>query len=414
MTEGNKVMQQLTDQHRLKPWMGFALFALVMALFVTAGSFMQTNWGLTGMLLTEVMFLAVAVGYCLVFRIPLKEMFPVKKFSARDFFGSLLLILGGLSFGILSIFIVGIIYPKALESNDIKVLSELSKGSSGYLLTILIISLSPAICEEAIHRGAILSNFRSIKKDWIIVLIMGILFGINHLSVARFFNTALLGACLSYIVVKKNNIILSSIMHFTVNFGSMTISFIANGLSRKSGAVQDSAQMTSNTMQSALSLYLILFLAAPFMIVIGLWMISPATHKKIRFLFAGILSVIMLVSAVLIAGINSKVNVVADSTLEYTVYREQTEGTPVDFEITKEGKFNVVCQVINSDGEYEIRIKDSLGETVFSDMMPSGTKIRTYSHILDLEEGEYSLYLVSGKASGGDHITVAVRITKAG
>lgn len=407
-------MQQLTDQHRLKPWMGFALFALVMALFVTAGSFMQTHWGLTGLLLTEVMFLIVAVSYCLVFRIPVKEMFPVKKFSARDFFGSLLLTLGGLSFGMLSIFLVGIIYPKALESNDIKVLSELSKGSSGYVLTLLILSLSPAICEEAIHRGAILSNFRSIKKDWIIVLIMGILFGINHLSVARFINTALLGACLSYIVVKKNNIILSSIMHFTVNFGSMMISFISNSVSDNSGAAQSSAQMTSNTMLTALPVYLLFFHTAPFFIVAGLWMLSPSAHKKIRFLFAGILSVIMVISAIVTAGINAKVNEVADSTLNYTVYREQTEGTHVDFEITKEGKYNVVCQVINSDGEYEIRINDSLGENVFSDWMQSGTKIRTYSNTLDLEEGEYSIYLVSGKASGGDHITVAVRIIKAG
>ena len=34
--------------------------------------------------------------------------------------------------------------------------------------------ICPPICEEAIMRGAILSNFRSIKKDWVIVLIMGL------------------------------------------------------------------------------------------------------------------------------------------------------------------------------------------------------------------------------------------------
>ena len=71
-------MQKLTNQERLKPWMGIVLFAVVMALFLTAGSYMQTNWGMTGLILTELMFLATAVGFCLIRKVKIKEVFPVK------------------------------------------------------------------------------------------------------------------------------------------------------------------------------------------------------------------------------------------------------------------------------------------------------------------------------------------------
>ena len=42
-------MQKLTDQERLKPWMGFVLFGFVMAVFVTVCAWMQLNWGIPGL-----------------------------------------------------------------------------------------------------------------------------------------------------------------------------------------------------------------------------------------------------------------------------------------------------------------------------------------------------------------------------
>ena len=71
-------MEKISNQERLKPWMGIVLFAVVMALFLTAGAYMQTNWGKLGLLLTEVMFLLLAVGFCLIRKVNIKEMFPIR------------------------------------------------------------------------------------------------------------------------------------------------------------------------------------------------------------------------------------------------------------------------------------------------------------------------------------------------
>ena len=46
------------------------------------------------------------------------------------------------------------------------------------LISIFITAIMPAVCEEAMHRGVILHSLKSLKREWLIVLIMGLLFGL--------------------------------------------------------------------------------------------------------------------------------------------------------------------------------------------------------------------------------------------
>ena len=111
-------MQQVTNQQKLKPWNGFVLFAVVMVMFIFVGAQMQTAWRIYGLIATEAMFLVIAILYAVVFRIPLKEMFPVKKFKARDLFGSLFLAVGGVLIGLVSVALVGMLIPSSLEAGE--------------------------------------------------------------------------------------------------------------------------------------------------------------------------------------------------------------------------------------------------------------------------------------------------------
>ena len=65
-------MQQITNQQRLKPWMGFVLFAVVMVLFLFAGARMQTAWRIYGLIATEAMFVP---GYSDIVRSYLQDTF---------------------------------------------------------------------------------------------------------------------------------------------------------------------------------------------------------------------------------------------------------------------------------------------------------------------------------------------------
>jgi len=395
--------------------MGFALFAVLMALFIFVCGPMQEAWGIWGLIATEAIFLILAIAYALILRVPLKEMFPIKKFKARDFFGSLFLVVGGIQFGLISVAVSGIIYPSALEGGDVQAISEFIGGDTGYIFTMFAMALAPAICEEAIHRGAIISNFRSIKKEWIIVLIMGLFFGIFHMSALRFINTAIMGACLSYIVVKKNNMLLSSLMHFILNLGSSTISYVSGKLlnaSGNGGTYTMASQMTVDNMKNVLGSYLMTGLAAPFLIVIGLMLLNPSAHKKIRFLFAGIITAVMLISSVAITVSNSTgSNVLLQTSMSYTVQTENEESLPLDLKVDTSGDYTVAVVILNSKGEYSVMIEKDNGETVSDKQVPSGV-LMTYTDRLSLESGNYRIIIVSGKDTVGEHPSISVQVNK--
>ena len=70
-------MNQITEQKRLRPWMGFVLFAVVMAFFVFVCVPLQSHLGIPGLVITELGILAIAVIFCLIRKVSIKEVFPI-------------------------------------------------------------------------------------------------------------------------------------------------------------------------------------------------------------------------------------------------------------------------------------------------------------------------------------------------
>ena len=272
--------------------MGFIAQAGFLILFLTAGAWMQRNYGIPGLVMSELMFLVVSVGYCLIRRIKLKEMFPVKKITMCDFFGTVILAAAAFLLALLCVGISLAVLPKSYRS-DVEGLSEYLYGSMNLPVMIAVVAVLPAICEEAMERGCVLSHFRSIKKDWVIVLIMGVFFGIMHWSPLRFLNTAVLGAMLSYVMVKKNNILLPMILHFGNNFVSVVLGYLGQMIS--SGKTAD---LNEVDMVQLMGSYLFLSCAAPVLIVTAMMLIDREHHKATRFIIGGCLSGIMFFAGI--------------------------------------------------------------------------------------------------------------------
>ena len=378
--------------------MGIVLFAVVMALFLTAGSYMQKNWGMTGLVLTEVMFLATAVGFCLIRKVNLKEVFPVKKVTPREIFGCFFLLMAGQGMSYVATGLVGMLFPSwASEVSDLS--GFLYSGNA--ILAFLIVAVSPAICEEAIHRGAILSCFRSIKKDWVIVLIMGLLFGINHMSPLRFMATAILGAVMSFVVVKRNNILLSMLMHFANNAFSSILGIYS---AKSVGTV------TPTFTSSTLGVYLLMGFMAPVFLILGWMMISPSTHKHIRFLFAGILSAVMFVSGIALFSSSLMNSMIVNSTISYEV-TEDSKNTTMDFGV-EEAKTYTVTVVLtgNKDADYSFIMKDDEGNTLIDAALNGGSALRTYTTSLELPVGMYHTEIRGGEGSVGDKPQIQINV----
>jgi membrane protease YdiL (CAAX protease family) len=92
-----------------------------------------------------------------------------------------------------------------------------ASGDRGTVLTLLLMALTPAICEEALFRGPILRGLRTRFSPAVTAILTGLLFGIYHLDAWRLIPTALLGVALSGIALAADSIIPAMAAHFTNN-----------------------------------------------------------------------------------------------------------------------------------------------------------------------------------------------------
>jgi membrane protease YdiL (CAAX protease family) len=85
------------------------------------------------------------------------------------------------------------------------------------VLTLLILAVSPGICEELFFRGAVLQSLRRDLPSWKIVLWQGLLFGLVHSSVFRFAPTAILGAFLAAVTLRARSLWPAMVLHAAYN-----------------------------------------------------------------------------------------------------------------------------------------------------------------------------------------------------
>jgi membrane protease YdiL (CAAX protease family) len=81
------------------------------------------------------------------------------------------------------------------------------------LVTILVFSLSPGICEEVLFRGLILSGFRNTLRKWPAILLTAAMFGVFHISIYRIMPTAIVGIAVTYVVWQTRSIWCGVIVH---------------------------------------------------------------------------------------------------------------------------------------------------------------------------------------------------------
>lgn len=309
-------MNELSNQGKWQIWKGVILQIVCILLLMFVGYYMQSHWGMWGLVGTELMFLLVAIGYTIANKTPLKEVFPIKKPRARFLLGTFFIWIGTLMLGLLGVAISGFIFP-ALMGETMSGLNEVITGGP-VIISFLVVAGMPPFCEEAIERGAVLSHFRSLKnKDWLIVLIMGIFFGIFHLDPIRFLTTAALGAALTYVMVKTDNFIYPMLLHFVNNAFSVLLSNISsaiNGNEAMDAAMSTMSDFTRGMAVQLMGSYLFIGFLAPILICLGIMFFKEKLPKDAdretrlihskkttrNFVIATILSCVMLASGLLI------------------------------------------------------------------------------------------------------------------
>jgi len=210
---------------------GICVFAAAMALMLTAGAFLQRQFGMYGVLYTQFILLAVSIIGVIVLKLDFKEVFPFKIPRVRQVIGVFIMVPAGMLVSAITVYPALMLFPESIELvESIGRLFQTVPGLTGWM----IVAISPAICEEALHRGLIQHTFErsGFKSKWIIILCMGFIFGIFHVDPVRFLPTTIIGMIITYISLESKNILLPVLYHFANN----SLSFFAGSLTPPNGA----------------------------------------------------------------------------------------------------------------------------------------------------------------------------------
>ncbi len=86
------------------------------------------------------------------------------------------------------------------------------------LLIVLVVSVTPAICEEIFFRGFVQKSFELKLSPFVSILITSVFFGFYHFNPYGLIPLIALGAYLGYAVYQSDSIFVSMVLHFLNNF----------------------------------------------------------------------------------------------------------------------------------------------------------------------------------------------------
>jgi sodium transport system permease protein len=143
------------------------------------------------------------------------ETIRLRRAPARAFVGAALI---GLSAWVVALAFSQWFLPEPSKEFE-ETLRRLVAPTSGrdFLLTLALVALTPAVCEEALFRGAILRGFAATLPPLTSAVLTGALFGLFHANLYQLVPATLLGIVLSLIALRSGSILPSMLTHFINN-----------------------------------------------------------------------------------------------------------------------------------------------------------------------------------------------------
>lgn len=300
------------NRKKLRPYHGIILIILSAIVIFAISPVIGMELGLAGTLLSEILLLVMSIALVVIVKGDLKEVFPVKKPKIPILFGTLILWIASYLAATVLTSVMMLFFPEQIMG--------ISQGlgeafmSVSFLLSVIIVSMSPAVCEEAVFRGVVLNSFRSSMNKWPVILITGVIFGAFHGNIWRAIPTTLLGIMMGYIFIETGNMVYNAFFHLINNLIPLIFLFaMQKGMNRIPNFMREqSAQIAQDTPLYAgtVGICLIYGSAIPFLLYVGNYLIHRgqpgyeyalfSKRDKNKALVLGIVSVLILAMGFLI------------------------------------------------------------------------------------------------------------------
>ena len=273
------------NRKTLKVYHGIIMLILSAVCVFFVSPILGANRGLYGTLLNEILLLVLAVALTAVVRGDFKQVFPIHKPKLSAVFGTILLWIGSF----LAIMIITMIIAYFFPEEVIGVSQGLGMefASLTFIISFVIVSISPAICEEAVFRGVVMHSFDNGKNKWIAIVVTGLIFGAFHGNIWRFVPTALLGIMLGYIVYETDNMIYGALFHAINNAMPLLSIFAMKSMYSNEMFQSQMSTMTDNGIPLiSIGMYVMYGAAIPLLLTIGNYLIHKGTKHAKNSLFA--------------------------------------------------------------------------------------------------------------------------------
>lgn len=273
------------NRKTLKVYHGIIMLVLSAVCVFFVSPILGANLGLYGTLLNEILLLVLAVALTAVVRGDFKQVFPIHKPKLSAVFGTILLWIGSF----LAIMIITMIIAYFFPEEVIGVSQGLGMefASLTFIISFVIVSISPAICEEAVFRGVVMHSFDNGKNKWIAIVVTGLIFGAFHGNIWRFVPTALLGIMLGYIVYETDNMIYGALFHAINNAMPLLNIFAMKSMYSNEMFQSQMSTMTDNGIPLiSIGMYVMYGAAIPLLLTIGNYLIHKGTKHAKNSLFA--------------------------------------------------------------------------------------------------------------------------------
>ncbi|OGU27672.1 MAG: hypothetical protein A2X66_03355 [Ignavibacteria bacterium GWA2_54_16] len=102
-----------------------------------------------------------------------------------------------------------------------------SRSPAEFLWLVIVVCVTPALCEELFFRGYIQRTFER-TMDWRSVILVGAIFGLFHFNPLGLLTLAVLGMLLGYFFYRSRSILPSMAAHFTNNFIAVAALYVTS------------------------------------------------------------------------------------------------------------------------------------------------------------------------------------------
>lgn len=200
------------------PTLALASFGTVLVLTFYGSLLVERAGTIVTMLVVEYgFFLAPAIAVVLLFRLPVKETLSLRRPSPGAVAASIAI--GASAWAAIAGLVVRLLPPPDSLVEALEKLFLVNGAPAPLWVVLLVLAVSPAVCEEVFFRGLVLSGMRRLGP-WPAIIVTALLFGLAHASIYRVLPTALLGILFGILLWRTRSVFCAMVAH-AVNNGLM-------------------------------------------------------------------------------------------------------------------------------------------------------------------------------------------------